>query len=107
MGDRIYLTRHADLIGRGVIYIGEDRVFDQLRVMNRFISLRRAADPLSRCVECNAQLVDVGRQDVKGEVPEHIYITYERFTRCPSCKRLYWPGTHVDHMREKIEEILT
>ena len=104
--DRVYLTRHVDPSERGVIFIGEDRVFDQLRVMDSLISLKgRSVVPLSRCIRCNRPLVEAKRGEVKGEVPEHVFLSHDEFTRCPSCGRIYWPGTHVDRMGERIAEI--
>jgi uncharacterized protein with PIN domain len=104
--DRIYLTRHADPKGRRVIFIGEDKVSDQLSVMNLLISLKDEADPLSRCIECNEPLTDLPREAAAGRVPEHVFITHHEFTHCPRCGRVFWPGTHVDRMEDIIGEIL-
>jgi len=102
---RIYLTRHIDPEQRHVIFIGQDKVFDQLRVMDILISLKHRSNPLSRCIHCNTALIDSNRCAAGREVPEHILQSHDRFTTCPSCGRIYWPGTHVDRMKERIRDL--
>jgi uncharacterized protein with PIN domain len=104
--DRVYLTRHVDPAERRVIFIGADLVFDQLKLMDSLISLKGRSTPLSRCIECNTPLVDAARDEVKAEVPEHVFLSHDEFTKCPSCGRIYWPGTHVERMDERISELL-
>ncbi len=104
--DRIYLTRHVDPSEHRVLFIGEDGVFEQLKVMDVLIALKGRSVPLSRCIRCNASLVNATRDEVKGEVPEHVFLSHDEFTRCPACARIYWPGTHVDRIEERISRIL-
>jgi uncharacterized protein len=101
-GGRIYLSRHADAAGRQVLFIGRDGVFDQLRVMDRLVSINGRSRPLSRCIHCNTPLAAADRLLVKQVVPEHVFLSHDRFTRCRSCGRIYWPGTHVDRIEERI-----
>jgi uncharacterized protein len=103
--DRIYLTRHVDPTRQHVIFIGQDNVFDQLKVMEMLISLKTRSDPLSRCIRCNTPLVDASRLAAGQQVPEHVLFSHARFTRCPSCGRIFWPGTHVDRMDKRISEL--
>ncbi|MBN2224647.1 MAG: hypothetical protein JW765_08240 [Deltaproteobacteria bacterium] len=105
--DRIYLTRHVDPNERSVIFIGQDKVLDQLKVLDMLISLKRRCVALSRCIRCNTTLINMNRHTAKLEVPEHVFISHDRFTRCPSCGRIYWPGTHVDRMEERISKLFS
>ncbi len=102
---RIYLTRHVDPTERRVVFIGQDDVFDQLKVMNILISLKGHSDPLSRCIRCNTPLVNATPLAVKQEVPEHVVLSQSEFRRCPSCGRIFWPGTHVDRIQERIARL--
>jgi hypothetical protein len=56
----------------------------------------------SRCLECNALLQAVDKEDVFEKVPPYVYLTQERFARCPLCQRVYWHGTHADEMLKRI-----
>jgi uncharacterized protein with PIN domain len=62
---------------------------------------------LSRCLECNAPLLPRRREELAtGAVPDHVLATQERFTACPACGRIYWPGTHADRMLERLARLL-
>lgn len=58
---------------------------------------------LTRCLICNEKLMDVEKERVKGIVPPFVYQTHEEFAQCPSCKRIYWMGTHQENMRKMVE----
>ena len=57
----------------------------------------------SRCLACNTPLEDVTPEEVKGEVPDYIFHTHQEFSRCPSCRKVYWAGTHYGHMARVVE----
>ena len=51
----------------------------------------------TRCTFCNAELKIVEDKDsVKERVPEYVFKTTDKFSLCPDCGKLYWPGTHYD-----------
>jgi len=56
----------------------------------------------SRCLECNAVLEDIDRESAFEKVPAYVYLTHERFARCPSCERIYWHGTHAEEMLKQL-----
>jgi uncharacterized protein with PIN domain len=57
-------------------------------------------------MECNSLLEERGRPEVKDRVPPYVYDTYEEYKECPSCRRVYWKGTHWQAMNRKLEEFL-
>jgi|YNPNPStandDraft_1061719.scaffolds.fasta_scaffold03450_5 uncharacterized protein with PIN domain len=70
-------------------------------------SLHLTIDPtlwLGRCLRCNTPLSDLTREEARPWVPEYVAYTQGRFRRCPSCGRVFWPGTHSDRMLRTIEE---
>jgi len=58
--------------------------------------------PLSRCVRCNVELEPRAMAAVLDRLPPHVRRTQRRFSECPRCERVYWPGTHWERMRERI-----
>jgi uncharacterized protein len=60
---------------------------------------------LSRCLECNERLELQTRESLQGLVPEHVFATHSDFMRCPGCARIYWAGSHVDHMLERLARL--
>jgi uncharacterized protein with PIN domain len=88
------------------LLIQEDNPFRQLKEMVRHFQLPVRADKLfSRCLACNALLEAIEPEAAKGEVPDHIYHTHQKFSRCPSCRKIYWAGTHYGHMTAAVERL--
>ncbi len=62
------------------------------------VDLRR-----SRCPKCNAPVVEVPKEEVRGLVPEGSWRRYDRFWRCTGCGQIYWQGSHWSN----IEAVLS
>jgi uncharacterized protein with PIN domain len=106
---RVLLTRDSGLMQRRVVARGSlpavllrsDRVDDQLRQVVGELEL--AGDrALSRCLECNVELEPRPKAEVSERLPPHVRATQVRFSECPRCGRVYWPGTHWQRMRERM-----
>lgn len=104
--NRTLLTRNRRRFGhrKGVFVLGSERLEDQLaEVLHTF---PQPIQPGLRCMECNALLQRVAREEVRGKVPIYVYLTQETFHRCPRCGRITWPGTHVSRMFALLHRIL-
>ena len=107
--DRVLLTRDADMVRRRVIGDGSvravllrgDRIEEQLRQVVAELGLRPER-AFSRCLDCNVELEPRTKAAVAERLPPHVRATQERFSQCPRCSRVYWPGTHWSRMRERI-----
>jgi uncharacterized protein with PIN domain len=106
---RVLLTRDLDMTRRRVIADGSvrvvllrsDRVEEQVRQVVDELGL--ASDrALSRCLDCNVELEPRPKAAVSARLPPHVRATQERFSQCPRCARVYWPGTHWVRMRARI-----
>lgn len=105
----IFFTRRRERPEAGVktVFIGADDPAGQLRLVRPYIDAH--VDPgalMSRCLDCNALLADVPRNEIEQFVPEYIYHHHDRFTRCPSCRKVYWEGSHARNMRAGLKGIL-
>ena len=99
---RVVLTRKKDMAARQfsgtLITVGSDNVLEQLREVMDKLSISPDVNRLfSICVRCNETLVAVDKEDVAGLVPAFVHDTHSTFRRCPSCKGIFWPGTHTDN----------
>ncbi len=106
---RVLLTRDVDVLKRKEIthgyFVRADKPTDQaIEVVRRFDLAGRLL-PFSRCIECNEALESITFDDVKDLLPEGAR-EHDNFTRCPACKRVYWPGSHHARMKRKIDDIL-
>jgi hypothetical protein len=59
----------------------------------------------SRCLLCNVPLDRISRGEAEGKVPDFIFYQSKEFSRCPHCLKIYWPGSHLDHMKIKMKEL--
>jgi len=105
--ERTILTRNARLTAKGVdgaiILVTEDSPTRQLKELlsKGIVSLDK--DILfSRCLLCNSAVSRVGRQEVEGKVPDYIFHLHQEFYRCSHCHQIYWPGSHFERMKKRL-----
>ena len=104
---RYFLTRRKKAFPyERTIHVRAENVYKQLKEIRELI--KPVTDPekvLTRCVNCNLPLVDARKEMIEHRVPEFVLHTYNTFKICPRCQRVYWAGTHAEHMTELIEEV--
>ena len=102
--NRILLTRDHELARRGgeqaLLVEGED-VMEQIgQLTRRGLICRRLL--MSRCSLCNTLL----RRATGEEIASATYAPKEKtgytFFWCEECRKLYWNGSHQQHLRERI-----
>ncbi len=103
---RVLLTRDKELASRSTeaIRVRSDDLDEQIREVAARLGLR-IVDPLSRCSLCNAVLVLASPQEVGDLVPEGVLARHDTFSRCPSCGKVYWQGSHWDRMVERLNRL--
>ncbi len=103
---RIILTRDTGLARRRkrapCLLIASGDYREQLRQVLDTYHLT-AFNTFSRCLECNTLIEEIDRESVFELVPPYVYVTQKHFAACPSCKRIYWHGTHADEMLKRLE----
>lgn len=108
---RWLLTRDAGLLREwtveGCLLVEADEPLAQLREILSRLELRpREERAFSRCPRCNAALEEADVAEVEDEVPERVLAAQSRFRRCPGCGQVYWEGSHVRRIRERIGDLL-
>jgi len=56
---------------------------------------------LGRCLDCNVPLEPLARESARPLVPFFIYQIHYEFRRCPKCRNVFWPGSHVADMEKR------
>ena len=102
----LFLTKRRDVTAPAhtVVIHGNDPEEQLLEIRDR---IRQYIDPaalMTRCLDCNRPLVEILKAEIEPFVPEYIYHHHHRFTTCPSCKKVYWEGSHTQEMHEWIEK---
>jgi uncharacterized protein with PIN domain len=109
--ERVLLTRDRRLLMRKAIRLGycihqTDSRQQVVEVLHRF-KLREQVKPFQRCLRCNSPLVPVSKEEIIERLEPLTKKYYEEFHICPSCKQIYWKGSHYGRMLEMIDELAT
>ena len=109
---RVILTRNSKLFPRKpedrIVRVSEDKPSLQLKELIQKGYVSSNEEKLySRCLLCNVLLEQISQAEVEGKVPDFIFYQHKEFSRCPQCLKIYWPGSHLDHMKIKMKGLLT
>lgn len=101
-----YLARRRILRGRHSLIVS-DHLDEQLRQLRAELSLRLdLTDRTSyRCAHCNTVLGSISAEEAAPFIPPYVAASYRDYLRCPGCARIYWPGTHWDHVLRRLASI--
>lgn len=106
---RVFVTRDQSwkektLPGQKLIISSSDP-YAQLREVIAALKLKVIQDALfKRCRECNAATEPVAKEAIATRLPPYVRKTIDSFRECPGCHRLYWDGTHVTAMAERLRQ---
>ena len=105
---RILLTRDRhllrDLDPELAHEVRQDEPLDQLREVVAVLDLPPPAELFTRCMLCNAELPPpLEEKEAEQLLPPAVRKIPGPVRRCAACERVYWHGSHVWRMREKLE----
>lgn len=105
---RCLLTRDRKLLEhRGaretvVLLTGED-VEGCARELSERLGVDWQLNPFTRCLRCNTPLVSASAAQMHG-IPPRARARVDHALYCPQCRQLYWEGSHVQRMRERLRQ---
>lgn len=101
---RILITRDKRLAAaREESVLVEGRgVEAQAESLSRGVVLDWNFAPFTRCVVDNARLREATLDEI-DRMPPGVQAGPGPFRACPACGRLYWPGSHVRRMGERLQ----
>lgn len=106
---RIVLTRDTRLLMRKKITfarrIRAQEPYAQLMETLSFFGLKGALSFFTRCTRCNTLLQPVTKAAVLPLLEPRTRRYYNEFLQCPRCSQVYWPGSHRDHLLEKMRAV--
>jgi hypothetical protein len=108
---RVLLTRSRKVRekteGLSLVVVEANDPKDQLMEIIRKLSLETGPEKIfRRCLLCNEELRPLDREEAEGRVPDFILQAYKAFHACPRCRRIYWPGTHYERMKQEMGGVL-
>jgi uncharacterized protein with PIN domain len=105
--DRVLLTRDVGVLKHGIVkrgyFVRETQPARQLVEVVRDFDLVTCAAPFTRCLRCNSRLHGVAKDRVQHLLPTRTRERYCEFSRCPTCSRIYWQGSHYSRMKVFVE----
>lgn len=109
--ERIVISRSVNLFKYKIIewgyWIRSENTNQQLHeVITRF-NLLPEANPFSRCLVCNGLIHHIPRASIENQLPADTRKYFNDFWQCENCKRIYWKGSHYEHMQQLIERLRT
>jgi uncharacterized protein with PIN domain len=97
--ERVLLTQDRGLLKRrvlgrtgGALVRGAGADEQLADVLDRFCT---PLAPLTRCTACGARLEPVAKAEVAELLPAGTRRSFQEFSRCTACGRLYWRGAHA------------
>ena len=107
---RVALTRDLGLLKRKIVRHGswvrhtapEAQFAD---ILERFDLVGRTK-PFTRCLRCNEPVRSVPKDELSDRVPAETRDCFDQFHECPQCGRVYWRGSHYDHLRLVLERAI-
>lgn len=108
--DRILITRDTALARaadqRGCLVRAERTDAQLAELVERLALAPPESRWLTRCLECNAALEPRVKEGVRSLVPPRILATQTTFMGCPDCGRVFWRGSHFEHMCERLARLV-
>ena len=106
---RILLTRDRGLLKRSQVMRGyclrtRDPRRQLLSVVKRF-DLLSSVKPFTRCIACNGMLRKVEKAEIDSQLQPLTRKYFNEFSRCDQCGKIYWKGSHHEHMQNLLEWI--
>lgn len=107
---RILLTRDRGMSSSSgkvtILRVRSHSLEEQLREIGVKLDLTSPPGLFHRCSLCNTLLSEVTGSRLEGRVPEYVRSRHESFFSCPTCGRVYWPGSHRRGMLQTLQALL-
>ncbi len=107
---RILVTSDRRLLMRKQVSLGylmrARKPRQQIKELMQRYRLNRHPTEVVRCRDCNGIIRAVDKQDVASQLLPLTRKYYRTFYQCEDCKKIFWKGSHYQHMQALISSIL-
>lgn len=108
---RIILTRDRRLLFAKVIthgyWIRSVQAEAQLQEVLKRFDLFSKIKTFHRCLVCNGIIQPVAKDSIAHLLEPKTRTYYNDFSHCQECGKIYWKGSHVDHMNKTVSRLLS
>ena len=104
---RAILTKDRGILKRNKVthgyWVRSTKVEEQVKeILDRF-DLKKEIKEFSRGIECNDTLKSIKKETIIKQLPPKVAAAQNEFYKCPSCKKIYWKGSHYQRMLTFIQ----
>jgi uncharacterized protein len=106
--ERVFLTRsrhleHQQRTPHRLVVLKSDDPVEQVREVAAATGIDLESHAFTRCIRCNVPLAPTAKDDsVRARVHAATFASYDRFFECPSCRTVFWKGSHVRNTCRKL-----
>jgi uncharacterized protein with PIN domain len=76
----------------------------QLKEVVEHFHLHELFNPFTRCLYCNEILEKKEKSEVENILLPETKKSFSEFWQCPSCRKIYWKGSHYERMKKWIQK---
>lgn len=106
---RIVLTRDRRLLHHKSIthgyWVRATNPVEQLTEVLRRFDLGSRVKPFRRCLDCNGRVAPVNKESIVDRLEPLTRKHYSEFYQCSGCAKVYWPGSHYQHMLRRFDSV--
>ena len=106
---RILLTRDIQLLMRKQIthgyFVRATQPRKQLEEVLARFDLYKTQRPFSRCLHCNGDIRPVTKEAIESHLLPDTSKRHQEFRQCAHCHKIYWKGSHYEHLRRLVNAI--
>jgi len=106
---RAILTKDRGILKRNEVthgyWVRSAKVEEQVKEILERFHLQKVIKEFTRCIECNELLMNIDKEKIMDDLPIKVAQLQNEFHKCPSCKKIYWKGTHYNRMLTFIQSL--
>ena len=106
---RIVLTRDVGLLKHRIVkhgyWLRSQKTAEQLQEVIKRYNLTEEFTPFMRCLRCNSLVEAVAKEQVLHRLPPKTRLYFNEFYLCAACDKVYWKGSHYEHMKSVVDRI--
>lgn len=106
---RAILTKDRGILKRNEVthgyWVRSINVEEQVKEVLKRFDLQKEIKEFSRCIECNELLEPIKKELIFNRLQPKVAQSQNEFFHCPSCKKIYWKGTHYQRMLTFIKRL--
>jgi len=85
-----------------LLLLKSNKIIESIHELNEHLNIDWLFRPFSRCLLCNAMLVQC-RPELHPKLYDDVRDTNGDVYYCNNCDQVFWRGSHVSRMRQKLE----